>query len=388
MAATLNLMRDGSRGSNGSYASSSSSNSSSSSRDGGGSQLPPCAASLVHGSSCSNNHNHSTRNNNNKAHAQRLLLVGGPQQQQQRHQYPFASITTATTTTTSASSQHLAKPQTEQLSSSVDSEDPVSSFENPAGLQIDVQSEMGSLQESDGDDDEEEVEEEDDEPDESSNHHRVPNFARQHHGAMMEHGRTDHVHEASSTLADIFRCFICLGKVVDAQLCPCCSKLVCQPCIKRWLMDQKSECPHCRAPLLVSQLVSCRFISEISLEVEKIQGKLGDNPLEKYCSTHDSPLLYFCTTCSVAVCSDCAILIEDHRNHTFEKLSVAYGRRRKKIRGEAAGLRRRRKELSVLIASVDKNIENVLKVKAQILLFSVPFLNCLKFMSKLWFVSV
>jgi len=42
----------------------------------------------------------------------------------------------------------------------------------------------------------------------------------------------------------------------------------------------------------------------------------------------------------------------------------------------------------VLIASVDKNIENVLKVKAQILLFSVPFLNCLKFMCKLWFVSV
>ncbi len=223
MAATLNLKRDGSRGSNGSYASSSSSNSSSSSRDGGGPQLPPppsCAASLVHGSSCSNNHNHSTRNNNNKAHSQRLLLVGGPQQQQhqqQRHQYPFASTTTATTTTTSASSQHLVKPQTEQLSSSVDSEDPVSSFLNPAGLQIDVQSDMGSLQESDGDgdDDEEEVEEEDDEPDESSNHHRVPNFARQHHGAMMEHGRMGHVHDASSTLADIFRCFICLGKVCE-----------------------------------------------------------------------------------------------------------------------------------------------------------------------------
>jgi hypothetical protein len=122
------------------------------------------------------------------------------------------------------------KPQTEQLSSSVDSEDPVSSFVNPAGLQIDVQSNMGSLQESDGDGDddddddeeeveeedvEEEVEEEDDEPDESSNHHRVPNFARQHHGAMMEHGQTDHVHEASSTLADIFRCFICLGKVCE-----------------------------------------------------------------------------------------------------------------------------------------------------------------------------
>ncbi|XP_024373646.1 uncharacterized protein [Physcomitrium patens] len=169
--------------------------------------------------------------------------------------------------------------------------------------------------------------------------------------------------DSSSALADIFRCFICLGKVVEAQLCPCCSKLVCQPCIKRWLTDQKSECPHCRAPLLVSQLVSCRFISEISTEVEKIQGKLGDSPMEKYCPAHDSPLLYFCSTCAVAVCSDCAVLIEDHRNHTFEKLSVAYGRHKKKIRMEAAGLRRRRKELSLLVASVDKNIESVLKSK-------------------------
>lgn len=37
--------------------------------------------------------------------------------------------------------------------------------------------------------------------------------------------------------------------------------------VQRWLTDQKSECPHCRAPLLVSQLVSCRFISEISLVI-------------------------------------------------------------------------------------------------------------------------
>jgi len=34
---------------------------------------------------------------------------------------------------------------------------------------------------------------------------------------------------------------------------------------------------------------------------------------------------------------------QDHRNHTFEKLSVAYGRHKKKIRLEAAGLRKRRK---------------------------------------------
>ncbi|KAG0590375.1 hypothetical protein KC19_1G094600 [Ceratodon purpureus] len=284
----------------------------------------------------SSSSHHQTRGNNNipepaQAQAQRLLLVGST-----AVHHPLVS-------------QHMILPQNEHLSvfpQATEPEDTVDYINVPAGLSND--SEPVSLQASD------------DEVEEVGNQ-RVMDFVACH-GATP--AQADTVNDSSSTLAEIFRCFICLGKVVDAQLCPCCSKLVCQPCIKRWLTDQKSECPHCRAPLLVSQLVSCRFISEISLEVEKIQGKLGDSPMEKqYCPAHDSPLLYFCTTCSVAVCSDCAVLIEDHRNHTFEKLSVAYGRHKKKIRMEAAGLRRRRKELSALVASVDKNIETVLKSK-------------------------
>jgi len=43
------------------------------------------------------------------------------------------------------------------------------------------------------------------------------------------------------------------------------------------------------------------------------------------------------------LCIICQSAAQDHRNHTFEKLSVAYGRHKKKIRMEAAGLRRRRK---------------------------------------------
>ncbi|KAG0579097.1 hypothetical protein KC19_4G072900 [Ceratodon purpureus] len=267
--------------------------------------------------------------------AQRILLVGSTPVH-----HPF----------TPAVTQNLIVPQNEHLSTFAQATEPEDTVDyiNATGISVsnDV-SEPISLQASDN-----EVEEVATE--------RVMDFVACH-GASP--AIADSVNDSSATLAEIFRCFICLGKVVDAQLCPCCSKLVCQPCIKRWLTDQKSECPHCRAPLLVSQLVSCRFISEISLEVEKIQGKLGDSPMEKYCPAHDSPLLYFCTTCAVAVCSDCAVLIEDHRNHTFEKLSVAYGRHKKKIRMEAAGLRKRRKELSALVASVDKNIETVLKSK-------------------------
>ena len=82
-------------------------------------------------------------------------------------------------------------------------------------------------------------------------------------------------------------------KVSNAQLCPCCSKLCCLVCIKvgnrprplrycqhgaaltfacaqRWL-SERSQCPHCRAPLRVSQLVNGRFVHEVVAELDKLQ---------------------------------------------------------------------------------------------------------------------
>ncbi|XP_024371078.1 uncharacterized protein [Physcomitrium patens] len=284
-----------------------------------------------HGAWSSSSHHHS-RGNIISEPVQRLFLVGS---------------TPVHHPATSAVSQQVFLPQNEQLheiSQATELQDIVD-LTNATGPSVDVR-EPVSLEASDN---------------EKVGNQRAVDFVSCHGATSTFAGN---VNDSSSTLAEIFRCFICLGKVVDAQLCPCCSKLVCQSCIKRWLTDQKSECPHCRAPLLLSQLVSCRFISEISSEVEKIQGNLGDSSIEKqYCPAHDSPFLYFCTTCSVPVCPDCAVLIEDHRNHTFEKLSVAYGRHKKKIRMEAAGLRKRQKELSALVVSVEKNIDTVLKAK-------------------------
>ncbi len=69
---------------------------------------------------------------------------------------------------------------------------------------------------------------------------------------------------SNSNLEEIFKCFICFGRVKNAQMCPHCSKLCCNNCIKKWLTEQKSQCPHCRAPLRVSQLVNCRFVTEIT----------------------------------------------------------------------------------------------------------------------------
>lgn len=69
--------------------------------------------------------------------------------------------------------------------------------------------------------------------------------------------------ETVESLADVFRCFICMEKLRNAHLCPHCSKLCCYQCIRRWLTEQRSQCPHCRASLHIHELVNCRWVEEV-----------------------------------------------------------------------------------------------------------------------------
>ncbi|KAK2574345.1 E3 ubiquitin-protein ligase TRIM37 [Acropora cervicornis] len=64
------------------------------------------------------------------------------------------------------------------------------------------------------------------------------------------------------SLAEVFRCFICMEKLRDARLCPHCSKMCCFLCIRRWLTEQRPQCPHCRASLHLHELVHCRWVEE------------------------------------------------------------------------------------------------------------------------------
>ncbi|XP_063620639.1 E3 ubiquitin-protein ligase TRIM37-like [Cydia splendana] len=75
------------------------------------------------------------------------------------------------------------------------------------------------------------------------------------------------------TLAEVFRCFICMDKLVDAHLCPHCSKLFCYACVRRWLTAKRSrsQCPHCRASLHLHELVNCRWIEEVTQQIETMQ---------------------------------------------------------------------------------------------------------------------
>jgi len=124
-------------------------------------------------------------------------------------------------------------------------------------------------------------------------------------------------------LDELLRCIICFGKVKNPQMCPSCSKLCCNPCIKKWLTEQKSQCPHCRCPLRTSQLVNCRFVSEISSvmnnqeipllfkAIEQLHMKRGDE--EETCNLHHAKLSYYCKTCETPICADCAMFGTDVR---------------------------------------------------------------------------
>eukprot|EP00899_Mesostigma_viride_P013443 jgi/Mesvir1/2209/Mv09854-RA.1 len=177
-----------------------------------------------------------------------------------------------------------------------------------------------------------------------------------------------------SALAEIFRCYICLGKVDKAQMCPKCSKMCCLGCIQRWLEEQRPQCPHCRASLSPHEMVNCRFVGELCAEIERLEARRGRSALswytasglrERECDVHGQTFVYYCATCARAICSDCAVFGVEHVGHSFERLSVTYERHVDSIRVEASGLCQRLQELSSLIASVDSNMERIQKAKEE-----------------------
>lgn len=81
------------------------------------------------------------------------------------------------------------------------------------------------------------------------------------------------------------------------------------------------------------------------------------------CPTHSTPLAYYCKSCCVPICSDCAVFGNTHTGHTFEKLSAVYEQHVERVKAEAVQLRKRAKDLRRLMEIVESNIEQVTKAK-------------------------
>ncbi|KAK2153303.1 hypothetical protein LSH36_301g02087 [Paralvinella palmiformis] len=176
--------------------------------------------------------------------------------------------------------------------------------------------------------------------------------------------------ETVESLAEVFRCFICMEKLKDARLCPHCSKLCCFMCIRRWLTEQRSQCPHCRASLHLHELVNCRWVEDVTNQLDTLQLGLpqtkdneNQDQGEDMCSIHNDKLSVYCWTCKVCICHQCALWGGTHTGHTFKPLNDVYEEHLSRINDEVNQLKRRHVELISLVQEVERNVESVKRAK-------------------------
>lgn len=74
---------------------------------------------------------------------------------------------------------------------------------------------------------------------------------------------------------------------------------------------------------------------------------------------------YFCNTCSVPICSDCALFGAEHKGHDFEHLKEVYKRHVDQITAENGSLQKRLKFLKADVSVVQETIEKVNKLKEE-----------------------
>lgn len=167
------------------------------------------------------------------------------------------------------------------------------------------------------------------------------------------------------SLSEVFRCFICMEKLRDARLCPHCSKLCCYTCIRRWLTETRMQCPHCRAPLHINELVNCRWAEEVTQQLDLLQHTVplkSSDDLDK-CPEHKEKISVYCITCKQCICHQCALWGGKHSGHTFKPIDSEYDEHMRKVMEELSSLRRRNIELISLVQDVEKNIESVKSAK-------------------------
>ncbi|KAI9310554.1 hypothetical protein DFJ73DRAFT_887836 [Zopfochytrium polystomum] len=132
-----------------------------------------------------------------------------------------------------------------------------------------------------------------------------------------------------SQFDDLFKCYICFDNMKRPVMCPSCSKIGCFDCVEKWLAQERNQCPHCRAPLSSSQLVHCRFMDDLA----QLRGAMSDAVKTSVsqsgeCTAHSAPMFYYCQTCSEALCSDCAVIDQKHKEHKLERLQSVYKEKR------------------------------------------------------------
>lgn len=129
------------------------------------------------------------------------------------------------------------------------------------------------------------------------------------------------------------QCYICFQNVKKPRMCPSCSKLACHNCLRTWIEESKSECPHCRKPLLLGNFADCeRFVNDIKHLLSNID---SNEKLKEKCPEHRIEMQYYCEDCKDPMCSDCG-MFGKHRGHNIIHLNKIYQENKNKILNELA----------------------------------------------------
>ena len=175
----------------------------------------------------------------------------------------------------------------------------------------------------------------------------------------------------NNQLEDLLKCIICFSKLIDSKMCPFCSKLFCKMCIHRWLIENRSQCPHCRSGLRLEQLVNCRFLNDITQVLENLS--VAKKEVLEKCINHGCPLNYYCISCTCAVCSDCAMFSLEHKGHEFQHIADIYNLHVDQINSESKILNKRLNDLELLDA--DEKIQKFKNAKEE---KNRELLNCME----------
>lgn len=174
------------------------------------------------------------------------------------------------------------------------------------------------------------------------------------------------------SIVDMLNCFICLKKVKEAVICPHCSKFSCENCLKVWIGEKKQECPMCRHPLTMNQIVKCRFLSDISKILESIKPQLlrnyntndSNENIDK-CSEHQMKMIYYCVTCTKVVCSDCVMFTKTHENHKFERIKSVYEKKVDCLNREMIQMKKKISDYDNYLIQLFKQSETLKKTKEE-----------------------
>ena len=135
----------------------------------------------------------------------------------------------------------------------------------------------------------------------------------------------------------IIKCYICLGKIRNPCMCPLCQKLTCEECIEKWLLEKKSQCPHCRVNLNFNQLIHLSFMTDVANYIDKMNSSKKVEESE-ICEKHQIQNLYYCIECETPLCSDCYMLEENHKKHKIKKIDEVFKNHIEMIKQEKEGL--------------------------------------------------